>query len=121
MPRMSQAEYIAFLARSQRHEKSDASGAVPVEKESTLHDQILDECKNRGWLAFHGSMAHKTFRTPGEPDFIIMLDAGRWLAVECKNRDGEVTVEQAGVIAWAAKLGHQIHVIRSLEEFLKLI
>ncbi len=121
MPRMSQSEYVAFLARSQHHEKADASGAVPVEEESTLHDQILDECKKRGWLAFHGSMAHRTFRTPGEPDFIIMLNRGRWLAVECKDREGKVTVDQAGVIAWAAKLGHQIHVTKSLEEFLKLI
>ena len=118
---MSQAEYVAFLARSQRHEKADASGAVPVEEESTLHNQILDECKKRGWLTFHGSMAHKTFRTPGEPDFIILMDGGRLLIVECKDREGKVTVDQAGVIAWASKLGHQIHVIRSLEEFLKLL
>ena len=120
MPRMSQSEYVAFLARSQHREKADASGAVPVEEESTLHDQILDECKKRGWLAFHGSMAHRTFRTPGEPDFIILAN-GRIFFVECKTRAGKLSIAQSAMIAHAAKLGHTIHVVRSFREFLEIV
>ena len=34
-----------------------------VARERTLHDQIFDECRSRGWVAFHGSMAARTHRT----------------------------------------------------------
>ena len=97
--------------------------SAPSEKcavESNLHDAILQHCKNQGWIAFHGSMAHSTFRTPGEPDFVLLLPGGKFLMVECKTATGKLTPEQHGIIAWAAKLGHVIHVVRSVDEFLKL-
>lgn len=100
--------------------KSDSTTGTGCEVESDLHESIRKECLRRGWLAFHGSMAHKTFRTEGEPDFVILCDGGKVLLVECKTRKGKLSIEQAGIHAWAAKLGHSIHTIRSMEEFYRL-
>src|SRR5688572_4019426 len=98
------------------------AGAVTsgVAKESELHADILAECKKRGWIAFHGSMAHSTYRTEGEPDFVILANNGRLIMIECKTRTGKLSPEQLGIQQWAAKLGHTIHVVRSMEEFLTI-
>jgi sulfite reductase beta subunit-like hemoprotein len=89
--------------------------------ERDLHAQIFDECRRRGWIAFHGSMAERTHRTAGEPDFIILTDDKRALMVECKTATGKLSTEQQAMIAHAAKLGHMIHVVRSMQEFLKIL
>ena len=62
-------------------------------------------------------MGARTHRTLGEPDFVILADAGRVLMVECKTKTGKLSPEQAALIAHAAKLGHTVHVVRSLREF----
>lgn len=90
-----------------------------VDRESDLHDYIGRYCREHGWLAFHGSMAHKTRRTAGEPDFVI-LAPGRILMIECKRKGGKTTPEQNAVIGMAERLGHRIHVVSSEEEFNKI-
>jgi hypothetical protein len=62
-------------------------------------------------------MAHRTKRTEGEPDFIILAEGGRVLLVECKTATGKLSPEQQAVAAWAAKLGHSIKIVRSMDEF----
>lgn len=88
--------------------------------EADLHLKILAECRRRGWIALHGSMAHRTHRTIGEPDFVIMADAGRVLFVEAKVKGGKVSPEQQAFKAWAEKLGHTVNIVWSFDEFLKL-
>jgi hypothetical protein len=92
-----------------------------IKNEADLHAQIFNECRRRGWIAFHGSMSERTHRTAGEPDFIILTDDKRALMVECKTRTGKLSIAQQGMIAHAAKLGHTIHVVRSMEEFFKIL
>ena len=118
MARMSSAEYNAYLAR--RHGQAFKPDSA-VLNEAKLHEDILAECRRRGWLVFHGSMAHRTFRTPGEPDFVILRDNGKTLMVECKSGTGKLSTDQQAVAAWASKLGHQIHVVHSMEEFFKCL
>jgi hypothetical protein len=65
-------------------------------------------------------MAAPTHRTLGEPDFVVLADRGRLLLIECKASAGKLTPEQAGMAAWAAKLGHTIHVARSLSDFIAM-
>ena len=93
----------------------------PPKMERDLHSEIFDECRRRGWIAFHGSMAERTHRTAGEPDFICLCDGGKLLMVECKTARGKLSKEQQAMIAHARKLGHTIHVVRSMEEFLRLV
>ena len=97
-----------------RGQKSQAS------RESDLHEEIFDECRRRGWIALHGSMAERTCRTLGEPDFVILADGGRVLFVECKSRSGKLSPAQAALKHHAQKLGHTVHVVRSLQEFLRI-
>ncbi len=92
-----------------------------MEHESELHEAVFDECRRRGWIALHGSMAERTCRTLGEPDFVILADAGRVLFVECKSRSGKLSPAQAALKHQAERLGHTVHVVRSLVEFLKLL
>lgn len=88
-----------------------------VARESDLHDQVMNECKRRGWLWVHARMDKASHMSVGAPDFIILADNGRVLWVECKRRDGKLSTEQQAFKAWAEKLGHEVHVVRSLEEF----
>ena len=68
----------------------------------------------------HGSMAERTCRTLGEPDFVILADGGRVLFVECKTKTGKLSPAQAALKFHAEKLGHTVHVVRSLEQFLEV-
>jgi hypothetical protein len=101
---------------------ADTPSASPgaTADERLLHNEILEHCRMNGLLAFHGSMAHRTCRTVGEPDFVILCPGGRVLLIECKSKTGKLSPEQLGVGMWAEKLGHKIHVVRSYVEFLKL-
>jgi hypothetical protein len=84
-------------------------------KEKEIHEFILDFCKGRRWIALHGSMAHKTHRTPGEPDFVILSEGGEVTLIECKSGKGKLSDEQRNMGYWAELLGHKIHVVRSIE------
>lgn len=115
----TQANLNNYHARQLRGQVVSTGDAVS--DESKLHAAILEECNRRGWLVFHGSMAHRTYRTPGEPDFIILADGGATILVEAKTSNGKLSTDQLGVAAWARKLDHTVHVVRSLEGFLRVI
>jgi hypothetical protein len=114
---MTHAEAMAHQARV-LHQRGLSVEGGGVDKESELHREILDHCRRMGWIAFHGSMAHQTFRTPGEPDFILLLGGGRLLMIECKTGTGKLSTDQAAIHAWADRLGHTIFVVRNFEQFL---
>ena len=92
-----------------------------VTSEASLHDQIFDLCRQRVWIALHGSMAERSHRTLGEPDFTILADRGRVLFVECKSRTGKLSPAQQALKLHAETLGHTIHLVRSYDEFLTLL
>lgn len=123
MPRMTPEAFVLYETRRAAIKAAQVPRLYPEHKtseqrEKDLHEQILAECKRRGWIALHGSMAHSTFRTEGEWDFTILADNGRMLMVECKTRTGKLSPAQSALHAWAAKLGHRVHVVRSLVDFL---
>jgi len=97
-----------------------ATGSGGV-REAELHEEIFDECRRRGWIALHGSMAERTCRTLGEPDFVILAGGGRVMLVECKTRTGKLSPAQAALKHHAEKLGHTVHVVRSRDELLNLL
>jgi hypothetical protein len=104
-------------------EASPATGkpADAVKVETDLHNQIIEFCRSRGWIYFHGSTAHRTFRVTGEPDFTVLADGGRTFFFECKAKDGKLSPQQQAVIAWAEKLGHRVHVVYSIGQFSDVI
>ena len=108
-------------ASEQPEGDKDAPQGQPCSKESDLHEDIGRYCREGGLLAFHGSMAHRTFRTLGEPDWIILMPDGRLFMAECKAKGGKLSDAQQGVIRWAEKLGHTIHIVWNFEQFKELI
>lgn len=103
---------------------------TPDGDEYKLHEFIIAECKRRGWIVFHGSMAHQTFRTKGEPDFVILANCAnaefqtrpqRVFLIECKTKNGKLSPDQQAIKHWATTLGHTIHVVRSEQEFLEVL
>ena len=93
----------------------------PCDKESELHAQIMSICKAEMWIALHSAWGKKTGRLPGEPDFTVVLPDGAVCFVECKKGNEKLTIEQCGVEAWLAKLGHTLHVVRNVTEFMAAI
>ena len=134
MSTITQAEYEAMKARCDSARKHDAddscAGPEPLacDKEAKLHAAILAYCQMRGMVALHGSMAHKTHRTPGEPDFIIFASRQTqygqtpqvWL-IECKSGKEKQSVEQLHLAGQLAKHGWTVYVVRSLREFVKVV
>lgn len=123
MPNMTLQSYLAHQAKflAGRHAPVTETEAVGCEKESELHQKIIEHCKQVGWIYFHGSMAHKAMRTLGEPDFTILANRGRIFFIECKTKFSKLSTEQLGLKKWAEQLGHTIHVCRSAQEFLEIV
>jgi hypothetical protein len=96
-------------------------GLATVTNERELHSKIFDECRRRGWIAFHGSMAERTHRTEGEPDFIILANRGRTFFIECKTRTGKLSPAQNALWHQSRHLGHSIAIVRSFEDFLAIV
>jgi len=120
MPRMTADQVAAHQAKfAPKTDKPKPDGPTVPEKE--IHRLILLECHRRGFIALHGSMAHRTFRNVGEPDICVLMSGGRVLWVEAKTRSGRISEEQEAFARRAALLGHTVHVVRSFEEFLQLL
>lgn len=119
MPNISQAEYVALMAKRGYHPESIA--AVAVNEEATLHDDIISHCKANGWIYLRSRMDLPTGRMPGEPDFIILASRARVFFVECKTAKGKLSAEQQGFMRWAEMLGHRVHVVRSMVELLEVV
>lgn len=129
----TEADVAAFNARQSKSWPGDAATRNTAalerlvdelkesESESDLHAAIGNECRRRGWLFFHGSMAHRTSRVLGEPDFQIYADHGRSFLIEAKSAKGKLRPAQLAIKCWAAKLGHTVHVVRSMAEFYEVI
>ena len=90
-------------------------------RESEIHKQISQECHRRGLLAFHGAMHKRSARTPGEPDYTVLLPGGKVLLVEVKTSTGNLSEAQERVAGHAWQLGHKVHLVRKFEEFHDLV
>jgi len=93
----------------------------PLEKK--LHREIMDHCDKQWprWKYIHSRMDKSTRNEIGVPDFVIALPNHRTFFVEAKRPGEKPTLAQAGWHAEMAKLGHTVHVVHDLTEFLKAI
>jgi hypothetical protein len=116
--RLTLEQYLMHEARmtAGQHNSVPAGGS-----ERDLHEQILAECRSRGWIAIHSRMDRPATVAIGSPDFVILADRGRVFIIEAKSAKGKLTKEQAALRCWAEKLGHTIHLMRSYEEFVMLL
>lgn len=114
-------EMVLRVEKNRGLETKEAAASDAEACEQDLHERIIRYCKDQGWAYFHGSMAHRAMRTIGEPDFTIVADRGRVFFVEAKSAIGKLRPEQRALQAWMVKLGHSLHVVRSMREFLRLV
>jgi hypothetical protein len=56
----------------------------------------------------------------GSPDFIIAIP-GKVLFIECKDKKGKQTTEQIGFQMQLEGVGHAYNLVRSMEQFKKLV
>lgn len=132
----SEADYQILKAnaergRQRRRRSSPAAGvdtpknvleaSRAVQRESKLHQEIIEECSRRGWIPEHGSTAHRTKRRTGELDFAVPIEGGVTLWGECKVGNNKPTSEQCATIAYLIAKGHRVGVWRSLRDFLDFI
>lgn len=124
---ISQADLDAMQARLRVANRNamisdpTPTNAIPEGEEWKLHGQIREECQRRGWIVLTGSMAKATHRTKGEFDFVILADQGRAFLIEAKTKVGKLSLEQHAMFIHAEKLGHTPKVVRSLDEFLRVV
>lgn len=90
-------------------------------REDKLRDEVLQEIRDRVWKAFYGTTARATGRTLGEPDIICAADRGRTFYIELKTKTGKLSTDQQAVHAHLRKLGHEVFVVRSLQEFKEIV
>jgi VRR-NUC domain len=121
MSSISQADYLAMLARLDRNPLRDAKPSPGVERERQLHEQIIEFCRFKGWLVIHSRMDRPSTVRVGVADFVICADGGQTYLVECKRAGSKLRPEQAAWLAQARHLGHCAAVVRSMSDFLELI
>lgn len=109
-------EMLQRLAPKVKHDFSEG-----VDDESQLQMDIEQECRRRGWIPLRSRMDRKTARKKGEWDFTIVANGGRTIFVECKSKTGKLSPDQQAMIAHARILGHAVHVVCSMEEFLGIL
>jgi hypothetical protein len=101
---------------------NDEANAKAAEKsERVLQNQIVNYCNQNGWIALRSAFHKKTGRTPGEPDFNILLNAGVSLFVECKAYDARESEAQKKLHEKLRSLGHSVEIVRSLPEFIEAV
>lgn len=121
---ISQHEYEMLLAKTRRHtaaivEKANRHG---VDLEGKLHNQIAQWCDSQWprWKYRHARMDKRTTEEEGVEDFTIFAPNGRTIHVECKAKGRKLSEEQTIWKHELARLGHEVHVVYSMEEFLNV-
>lgn len=90
------------------------------EQERSLHEAIMAYCRSRCWPVVHSRMDRPATCGVGTPDFVIAMPGGRTLWIEAKTRFGKLRPEQLAWMAALRHVGHEAHVVRSMEEFVAI-
>lgn len=130
MVNFSQDEYNRHLQKEARrkpsadtHEQLLKKVGNAVRNELDLHAEIIKHCyaQHPRWRFIRSRSDQPSGIAVGAQDFTIFLPRGRVLCIECKSKVGKLDEDQ---VIWShelARCGHTVHVVRSMEEFLKLV
>lgn len=107
-------------ARLEGPQKREPVADGAVTKEIPLHNAIIDYCNSQWprWRYRHCNPSKKSTDTEGCEDFTIFLPGNKTLHIECKTASGKLSDKQREWIKELEMLGHDVHVVRSFEEFL---
>lgn len=121
---ISHAQYAEMLARTARSSiRQSPESAAPVEAELPLHNDIVKWCNDQWprWNYRHTNPARKSTDTLGCEDFTVFAPGGRTFHIECKTRTGKRTEGQQIWDLELQRLGHTVHIVRSMDEFLEVV
>jgi hypothetical protein len=110
------------LGMGKRPPESQSVDPVGDGEELGLHAEIMKYCNAQWppWVFIHTDPKRKSRATPGAPDFVIYSCYGI-LSVECKDRTGKRSPEQTQFAYVASLSGHEIPIVRSMQDFLNVI
>lgn len=115
------SEWLKTQGSKLSHVEQSKPPTKAIDQEKDLHKEIINFCERQKWIACHGAMHRPTFRTTGEPDFIILAPRCVTIYVECKARDEGPSDGQREFHEHAAVLGHAVHVVRTFQEFIAAV
>lgn len=126
MGSFSHADYLLMLQRLEENKLRSPTASEPdTEREvgkGGLHEKIMQWCDSQWppWPYLHNRTDKRSTVAVGACDFLIYCPGGRTLTIECKSATGKQTQDQ---VIWAKRLemvGHPVHLVRSMNDFLIL-
>lgn len=118
---ITQGDYLQMLSRLEGNKVRELPNPEAAEVEGDLQEACISACRARGWFVVFSRMDLPTTLPLGTPDLIVAADNSRVFWVECKSASGKMRPAQLGVKLMLEKLGHTVHVVSSLEAFLKIV
>lgn len=122
MPNRTSEWLRAYEAKGYHPQATKAIGeALECERESELHDFIIEYCSQHDLPYYHSRMDKKTTGNIGAPDFFIFFSLGRTMHVEAKRRGKKPSNEQLAYHAWLWKKDHRVYVVHDQNEFTEAV
>lgn len=99
------------------------STSEPCDRESKLRESILGYCESQWprWKCVWARSDKKSTLPLGCQDLTIFADGGRVILVELKTKTGKQSEDQRNWAHEMSKLGFEVFIIRSFEEFMAAV
>ncbi|HZV35510.1 MAG TPA: hypothetical protein VFB72_13130 [Verrucomicrobiae bacterium] len=116
-------QFQDMQARVNRNPLREPEVKSPPATERILHDRIMEFCDSQWprWKFIHARMDMRSTIAVGAPDFTIFVPGGKVVCVECKRKGQKPTVQQSAWRMEMNKLGHDIKLITSMDEFMDVV
>ena len=119
MVRISQKDYLDYLARREAELADDHPDTPDDGPESRLQGRIEEHCRKMGWYFFHDRS--RAVNERGFPDLVIALPDSVTLWLELKSAKGRMTPEQKRVMLILKALGHHHYKVKAYSRYLRII
>lgn len=123
--RMTMADVVAHESRIAKRRPELAVAIAPKsDREWPLHAKIIEYCNAQSPRWRYRHMRYNVPSTEdiaGAEDFSIFLPGNRALHIEVKKSDGKLDKDQ---VVWKfemERLGHEVVIVRSFDEFLNAV
>lgn len=120
---ISEFQYRQLLARTKPvpHD-AEYQEELPDTPERKIQDQIREHCRLKGWYCDGSVFGVSNTRrmVKGSTDLIIRTEIDDYW-IEVKRAKSKPTSDQQAAMAWLKKLGANVFVVRSLDEFIEKV
>jgi hypothetical protein len=122
--RLTRWQYEEILTRqaARSRERGQPVPEDAVDRESELQSAILAWCNQQvpQPAVKHDRMDKASRSTPGSPDFILVY-RGRYIMIECKDREGKLSPAQTVWHRLAEVNLGTVYIVRSMSDFLAIV